>query len=194
MIYKYTTSPSEGPSGTRTPGSLYMCIFTARRAMSMPPAGQGTTAMTRERASHRAMPMTFSKGVEDRTEAKGREKKILIWQTPLFEGDSGIVGRSRGNCWGWEPGGWKTRPNPTRRDVISGPFSRVQGALAGPAKDEAESLRWRQGAAAGVGQQRWRENLSGRLFLLVLSSRGGGSGGSAWTLVVGWSCKSATAG
>lgn len=75
MIYKYTTSPSEGPSGTRTPGSLYMCIFTARRAMSMPPAGQGTTAMTRELASHRAMPMTFSKGVEDRTEAKGREKK-----------------------------------------------------------------------------------------------------------------------
>lgn len=38
---------------------------------------------------------------EWKRERKGREgkgrKKILIWQTPLFEGDSGIVGSSRGN-------------------------------------------------------------------------------------------------
>lgn len=32
-------------------------------------------AMTREPASHRAMPMTFSKGVEERTEEMERKKK-----------------------------------------------------------------------------------------------------------------------
>lgn len=91
----YTTSPSRKSSRDEHAGfPLYVYLHSA---MSMPPEGRYGRGQGTSQSRRNADDVLEASARKNAREAKG--KKILIWQTPLFEGNSGIVGRrSRGNC------------------------------------------------------------------------------------------------
>lgn len=153
----YTTSPCSRTlrdDHTGFPLYMYIYIYVLSPSVSCLCLPRSATAMAGELASPRAMPMTFSKGVEGRTEGKGRQKKKFSSGKPhCLKGapvswaavagiealvdvvETSLVGPLPGLhelCWPGVHAGWLARPRMKPR-VCDGCLVRA--------------------AAAGVGQQ-----------------------------------------